>query len=146
MLVPDSSVATQSTVPLLHLPRAIPPALSSAPTCCSSRRSTVHIRASLDPGCSCPTPGSHPRERGPCSAFRGPSLPPYPARPPAALRGVQQCISVPALIPDARARLQGRIPVNGAPAPPSAGHPSRLIQRAHLLLFAAFNSAYPCQP
>ncbi len=25
-------------------------------------------------------------------------------------------------------------------------HPNRLIQRAHLLLFAAFNSAYPCQP
>jgi len=25
-------------------------------------------------------------------------------------------------------------------------HPDRLIQRAHLLLFAAFNSAYPCQP
>jgi hypothetical protein len=25
-------------------------------------------------------------------------------------------------------------------------HPERLIQRAHLLLFAAFNSAYPCQP
>jgi len=25
-------------------------------------------------------------------------------------------------------------------------HPARLIQRAHLLLFAAFNSAYPCQP
>ncbi len=24
-------------------------------------------------------------------------------------------------------------------------HPDRLIQRAHLLLFAAFNSAYPCQ-
>ena len=24
-------------------------------------------------------------------------------------------------------------------------HPERLIQRAHLLLFAAFNSAYPCQ-
>jgi len=25
-------------------------------------------------------------------------------------------------------------------------HPDRVIQRAHLLLFAAFNSAYPCQP
>lgn len=25
-------------------------------------------------------------------------------------------------------------------------HPERLIQRAHLLLFAAFNTAYPCQP
>jgi len=25
-------------------------------------------------------------------------------------------------------------------------HPDRLIQRAHLLLFAAFNSAFPCQP
>ncbi len=25
-------------------------------------------------------------------------------------------------------------------------HPDRLIQRAHLLLFAAFNSAYPCKP
>ncbi|MGH8731823.1 MAG: Rap1a/Tai family immunity protein [Burkholderiales bacterium] len=25
-------------------------------------------------------------------------------------------------------------------------HPDRLIQRAHLLLFAAFNSSYPCQP
>lgn len=25
-------------------------------------------------------------------------------------------------------------------------HPSRLIQRAHLLLFAAFNSTYPCKP
>ena len=24
-------------------------------------------------------------------------------------------------------------------------HPDRLIQRAHLLLFAAFNSTYPCQ-
>ena len=24
-------------------------------------------------------------------------------------------------------------------------HPERLIQRAHLLVFAAFNSAYPCQ-
>jgi hypothetical protein len=25
-------------------------------------------------------------------------------------------------------------------------HPDRLIQRAHLLVFAAFNSAYPCKP
>jgi hypothetical protein len=25
-------------------------------------------------------------------------------------------------------------------------HPDRMIQRAHLLLFAAFNSAYPCKP
>ena len=25
-------------------------------------------------------------------------------------------------------------------------HPDRLIQRAHLLLFAAFNSTYPCKP
>lgn len=25
-------------------------------------------------------------------------------------------------------------------------HPDRLIQRAHLLTFAAFNSAYPCRP
>ena len=25
-------------------------------------------------------------------------------------------------------------------------HPSRLIQRAHLVLFAAFSSTYPCQP
>jgi hypothetical protein len=47
------------------------------------------------------------------------------------------------LVPD---RLQGRIPVNGAPAPPSAGHPSRLIQRAHLLLFAVFNGTYPRKP
>jgi hypothetical protein len=50
------------------------------------------------------------------------------------------------MIPDAYARLQGRIPVNGAPAQPSAGHPSRLIQRAHLLVFAAFNSTFPCKP
>ena len=25
-------------------------------------------------------------------------------------------------------------------------HPERLIQRAHLLVFAAFNSTYPCKP
>lgn len=25
-------------------------------------------------------------------------------------------------------------------------HPDRLIQRAHLLLFAAFNNTYPCKP
>ena len=25
-------------------------------------------------------------------------------------------------------------------------HPDRLIQRAHLVLFAAFNNAYPCKP
>jgi len=53
---------------------------------------------SVDTGCSCPAPRSHPRKRGPCSAFRGPSLQVDPARPPAALRGVQQRLSVQAVM------------------------------------------------
>src|SRR5216684_1822787 len=45
------------------------------------------------------------KDDGTCSALHGRSFPPDPARPPAALLGVQQRLSVQALIPGARARL-----------------------------------------